>query len=73
MGRKKWKRRRKYHRRSLAETAIMRVKRIFGDRLSAKRFLKQATEMFVRWATLKKMRDMGKKKAIESESNMSCC
>jgi hypothetical protein len=59
MGRKRWKRRRKYHRRSLVETAIMRVKRIFGERLSGKRFLNQATEMFIRSAALNRMTHLG--------------
>ena len=59
IGRRKWKRRRKYHRRSLVETAIMRIKRIFGERLSAKKFLSQATEMFVRSAALNKMTHLG--------------
>lgn len=59
IGRKKWKRRSKYHRRSLVETAFMRVKSIFGDRLSARKFLNQATEMFVRCAALNKMTNLG--------------
>lgn len=59
IGRRKWKRRSKYHRRSLVETAIMRVKKIFGDRLSARKFLNQATEMFVRCASLNKMTHLG--------------
>lgn len=63
IGRRKWKRRRKYHRRSLVETAIMRVKRIFGDRLSGRTFLNQATEIFVRCAALNRMTHLGMPKS----------
>jgi hypothetical protein len=59
IGRKKWKRRSRYHRRSLVETAMMRIKRVFGERLGAKRLLNQATEMFVRCAVLNKMTHLG--------------
>ena len=59
IGRKKWKRRSRYHRRSLVETAMMRIKRVFGERLGARRFLNQATEMFVRCAVLNKMTHLG--------------
>ncbi len=47
VGRKGWKEQSKYHRRSLVETALMRRKSIFGEKLSARRFDQQATEMFV--------------------------
>ena len=38
VGRKEWKQESGYHRRSLAETAMMRVKTIFGDKLAARKF-----------------------------------
>ena len=59
MGRKKWKQKSRYHRRSLVETAFMRLKVIFGDRLSARKFDNQATEMFIRCATLNRMTHLG--------------
>jgi transposase len=59
VGRKKWKQQTKYHRRSLVETAFMRIKCIFGDKLSARKFSNQATEMFVRCATLHRMTHQG--------------
>ncbi len=37
-GRREWKRESKYHRRSLAETQVFRVKTIFGERVSAHSF-----------------------------------
>lgn len=66
MGRKKWKQKSKYHRRSLIETGFCRIKTIFGEKLSARKFESQATEMFVRCATLNRMTQLGmpKSKAI---------
>lgn len=58
-GRKKWKRESRYHRRSLVETAMMRVKTIFGSGLSSRRFHNQATEMRVRCAALNRMTHLG--------------
>src|SRR5205085_11666699 len=43
VGRKQWKEEVDYHRRSLAETQMFRVKTIFGDRVSARQFAGQAT------------------------------
>jgi IS5 family transposase len=59
VGRKQWKKRMKYHRRSLVETAFMREKCIFGEKLSARKFDNQATEMFIRCATLNRMTHLG--------------
>ena len=59
VGRKRWKKESSYHRRSLVETAMMRVKRIFGSSLSSRRFSNQATEMRVRCAALNKMTGLG--------------
>jgi IS5 family transposase len=59
LGRKKWKRESGYHRRSLVETQMMRVKTIFGSNLSCRRFHNQATEMTVRCAALNRMTGLG--------------
>lgn len=59
VGRKKWKRESHYHRRSLIETAMMRIKMIFGSSLSSRRFHNQATEMNVRCAVLNRMTGLG--------------
>jgi hypothetical protein len=45
VGRKQWKEETGYHRRSLAETAMFRVKTLFGDHLSNRRFDTQATQV----------------------------
>jgi hypothetical protein len=59
MGRKKWKKQSRYHRRSLVETAMMRQKTIFGGSLSSRRFHNQATEMTVRCAALNRITQLG--------------
>lgn len=59
VGRKKWKRESKYHRRSLAETGVYRLKTIFGDRVSARKFEGQGVQMLVRCAALNKMTHLG--------------
>ena len=59
VGRKKWKKESRHHRRSLVETAMMRVKTVFGSSLSSRRFNNQATEMRVRCAALNRMTWLG--------------
>jgi hypothetical protein len=59
VGRKKWKQEIGYHRRSLAETQMFRIKTIFGERVSARRFARQATQMLVRCAALNTMTHQG--------------
>jgi hypothetical protein len=59
VGRKKWKKQSRYHRRSLVETQMMRVKAIFGSGLSSRRFNNQATEMGIRCVTLNRMTHLG--------------
>jgi IS5 family transposase len=58
-GRRQWKRESGYHRRSLAETAVFRVKMIFGERVRARKFEGQAAQMLVRCATLNRMTHLG--------------
>ena len=59
VGRRKWKCEIGYHRRSVIETAIWRMKTIFGSNLSSRRFQNQATEMRVRCAALNRMSRLG--------------
>lgn len=58
-GRAAWKRESGYHRRSLAETAVFRVKMIFGERVSARSFDGQAAQLLVRCAALNRMTHLG--------------
>ncbi len=44
---RKWKQNSGYHRRSIAETAMFRIKTLFGNQLKARRFESQAVEAFV--------------------------
>jgi Transposase DDE domain len=59
VGRKGWKQESGYHRRSLAETAVYRSKRIFGPSLSARVYDGQAREMFIRCAILNHLTALG--------------
>ena len=57
--RQQWKKESGYHRRSLAETAVFRLKTIFGDKLSSREFEAQANEVFLRCAALNRMTHLG--------------
>lgn len=59
VGRAQWKREAGYHRRSLAETEMFRIKITFGDRVSARTFDGQAAQMLVRCAALNRMTHLG--------------
>ncbi len=58
-GRAKWKRESGYHRRSLAEVAVFRLKTVFGERASARSFAGQARQLLVRCAALNRMTHVG--------------
>jgi len=59
VGRKQWKQEVGYHRRSLAETTMYRVKLLFGERVSARGFAGQAAQALVRCAALNRMTQLG--------------
>lgn len=59
VGRAKWKRESGYHRRSLAETAMFRLKTIFGGTLRARTEAAQDTETLLRLDALNKMTALG--------------
>lgn len=59
IGRKKWKVESGYHRRSLAETGFFRFKTIFGDKISARKFAGQATQILIRCRILNQMLTLG--------------
>jgi IS5 family transposase len=59
VGRAAWKKESNYHRRSLAETAVFRLKLIFGGRVSARSFHGQAAQLLVRCAALNRMTHLG--------------
>ncbi len=59
VGRDVWKKEAGYHRRSLAETAMMRLKTIFAERLKAREWRRQVTELRVRCAAMNRMTGLG--------------
>lgn len=54
-----WKKESGYHRRSLAETAMFRLKTLFEDRLWARGFDSQVAEAYIRCAALNTMTRLG--------------
>lgn len=60
VGRAAWKRESGYHRRSLAETVMFRLKTIFSDRVTAHGFAGQAAQVLVRCAALNRLTQLGR-------------
>lgn len=58
-GRKAWKQTSDYHRRSLAETAVFRLKQLLGAGLSARELVAQTVEMALRVRALNVMTHLG--------------
>ena len=56
IGRKKWKEKHKYHRRSVSETAMYRLKTLLGDKLASREFQRQANEVFIKCKILNQMK-----------------
>jgi hypothetical protein len=59
VGKAQWKRESGYHRRSLVETAMMRLKTLFSERLKAREWRRQETELRVRCAAMNRMTALG--------------
>lgn len=59
LGRKRWKQISGYHRRSLVETSMSRLKRAFGNRLKNKGFENQQTEVRLRCKLLNHFTQLG--------------
>jgi len=57
LGRAEWKKKRGYHRRSLAETAMYRYKTSFGEKMFSREFDRQKTESRVKVKTLNLFRN----------------
>ena len=54
-----WKRENNYHKRSLAETSMSRLKYIFGDEVRARSFENQRTELYSRCYIMNQMSKLG--------------
>lgn len=63
IGRKAWKRESGYHRRSIVETAMFRLKTILTGRLRSTSFVNQRTELLIRLKALNRMATLGMPKA----------
>ena len=50
-----WKRQSGYHRRSLAESAMFRIKGLFSDKLNNRTFVAQQVEAYLRIGAMNKM------------------
>lgn len=59
LGLKKWKVKNNYHRRSMAETAFLRLKKIFGACAASRNFANQVVELTLRCSMLNKMSQLG--------------
>lgn len=60
VGRAKWKRLIKYHRRSISETTMFRVKTAFGGKVSARKMDRQVNELKVQCLVLNRMIQVAK-------------
>ncbi|MEO0537736.1 MAG: IS5 family transposase [Cyanobacteria bacterium P01_A01_bin.123] len=68
VGRQRWKQESRYHRRSLAETMMFRVKVTFGGRVRSRIFDNQAVELFLQCAVLNRMIQVAKPDSYVIES-----
>jgi len=59
VGKDQWKKEAGYHRRSLVETAMMRIKTLFSQRLKAREWRRQETELRIRCAAMNRMTALG--------------
>jgi transposase len=66
-GRKKWKRDSNYHRRSLAETTMFRLKTIFTGKVRSRKFDNQAVELLLQCAALNHMIQIAKPDSLMLE------
>lgn len=65
VGRKKWKKQVKYHRRSLVEVAMFRYKTIIGDKINARKFENEKTEVRINCSILNRMTTLGMPMSIK--------
>jgi DDE family transposase len=67
-GRKQWKKKTGYHRRSIAESAIFRLKTIFGPKLLSREMQQQQVEVKIRCYALNTMTHLGMPQTIKIKS-----
>ena len=54
-----WKEKNNYHRRSLSETCMFRFKQLSGDKVKARTFERQITEVGIKCRMIKKINKLG--------------
>jgi hypothetical protein len=59
LGEVEWKRQSSYHQRSLAETAMFRIKGLFSDKLKNRTFVAQQIEVYLCIGAMNKMTGLG--------------
>jgi len=59
VGKKQWKKKAGYHRRSIAESAFFRLKTLFGGQLSSTNIEQQQVEVSLKCYALNKMAQLG--------------
>src|SRR3972149_2619573 len=64
-GRAQWKKEIGYHRRALAETFMFRYKTIVGDRLSARKWQNQVSEVRIKLDVINRMTELGMPKSYK--------
>lgn len=64
LGKKEWKKKVNYHRRSLAETAMYRFKKLFTSELKSRVFLNQAKEIFLKCNILNQFNGLGLARSV---------
>ena len=64
IGRKRWKQEVNYHRRSLAETGMYRLKTVFGPKLRTRDIANQSIEMQLRCKALNLMTHLGMPESV---------
>ncbi len=64
-GRRAWKKKTGYHRRSIAESTMFRLKKVFGDKLSSRLMEHQEVEVRMKCFILNKMANQGMPVAIK--------
>ena len=64
LGKTEWKKQSSYHRRSLAETAMFRLKCIFGAEMKNRNFDNQVTESYCRIVAMNKMTFLGMPESV---------
>lgn len=57
--RKLWKQKHNYHRRSLVETMMSRMKSIFGDQMRSRSFENQRTDLLIRCYAMNRINELG--------------